>query len=82
MLSPYLTLTLQGVYLHLSSLDQNWVNVQGGMSQILLAPAGDKAELKTFLLAGCEGEGFIKGMLSSSLSVCLLIHHWSIGLLV
>lgn len=58
---PFLVLSLQGVYLNLSSLGHDWVNVQGGISQIVLSPVGEQSSLHSFILAGCDGVNYLKG---------------------
>ena len=66
-LSPFLCLSLQGVYVQLSSLGHEWVNVQGGVGQLVLAPAGDPSPLHSFVLSGCEGENYLKGKANGNL---------------
>lgn len=67
--TPFLSLSLQGVYLNLASLGQNWVNVQGGVSQFVLSPAGDPSSLHSFILAGCVGEKYLKGKIHFRLNI-------------
>ena len=71
--NPFMIVTMQGLALRLSSLGHDWVNVQGGIAQILCTPAELQAEEKRgsapsmtpiqshpYLLIGCESDNYLK----------------------
>jgi len=58
---PYLVLGLEGVYAELGSLGPDWTNLQAGVSQLRLAPAGEPSSLPTYLLSGCAAEKYLSG---------------------
>lgn len=64
---PHTLLRLQGLYAELSSRPPGWAVLQAGVSQISLTPLSHPSlpleHTASYLLSGCEGEGFLRGSL-------------------
>ena len=55
-------LGLEGVYGEVSSLGHDWLNVQAGVSQLSLAPAGPLASQHSkYLLSGSAANKYLSG---------------------
>ena len=66
-LVPHCVARAQGVYSEVSGHGLGWTVVQAGASQISVTPLSHPAfpadQASTYLLAGCEGEAFLRGSL-------------------
>jgi hypothetical protein len=61
---PYLVVGLEGAYAELASLGPDWTNLQAGVSQLRLVPAGEPSSLPpnaTYLLSGCAADKYLSG---------------------
>jgi hypothetical protein len=75
---PYLLLGLKGVFGEVNTLGQDWLNVQAGVSQLTLTPAGqDTSQTPNYLLVGCTANKYLSGTVpisSSSFKFFITMH--------
>jgi hypothetical protein len=70
---PYLVVGLEGAYAELASLGPDWTNLQAGVSQLRLVPAGEPSSLPpnaTYLLSGCAADKYLSGR------NCIMMHRF------
>jgi len=77
---PYLVVGLEGAYAELASLGPDWTNLQAGVSQLRLVPAGEPSSLPpnaTYLLSGCAADKYLSG--KNSIAVLWILSDSSSG---
>ena len=62
--NSYLVCSLQGLYSEVNTKANNWVNVQAGVSQLLVSPVGAPSEVvEHYIVSGAEGNKFLDNSL-------------------